>query len=182
MTHDKKSRKNFEVYTAEEFIAAITQHIPDKSFQMVRYYGWYSNKSRGIRRKQGILRPGDEQAAEPEKDIEIIELSDYQPRRIPSKTWRECIKKVYEVNPLLCPRCGGDMRIISFITEPKITRRILEHLDLWVWYGPLPVTHGIFFILTRSSTCHGHVSFSGGEAFSKNSIFNKTVISAFPDN
>ncbi|MCR4322025.1 MAG: DUF5615 family PIN-like protein [Candidatus Brocadiaceae bacterium] len=26
------------------FIAAITQRIPEKSFQMVRYYGWYSNK------------------------------------------------------------------------------------------------------------------------------------------
>ena len=27
----------FQIYTAEEFIAAITQHIPEKSFQMVRY-------------------------------------------------------------------------------------------------------------------------------------------------
>ncbi len=57
MTHGK-NKKNFEVYTAEEFIAAITHHIPEKSFQMVRYYGWYSNKSRGMRLKQGILRPG----------------------------------------------------------------------------------------------------------------------------
>ena len=32
-----------------DFIAAITQHIPDKSFQLVRYYGWYSNKMRGRR-------------------------------------------------------------------------------------------------------------------------------------
>ncbi len=38
-----KNRKNFMVYTAEEFIAAITQHIPKKSFQMSRYYGRYSN-------------------------------------------------------------------------------------------------------------------------------------------
>ena len=52
--------KNFEVYTAEEFVAAITQHIPEKSFQMIRYYGWYSSKTRGIRRKKGIYRPGDE--------------------------------------------------------------------------------------------------------------------------
>jgi hypothetical protein len=29
--------EGFEMFTAEEFIAAITQHIPDKSFQMVRY-------------------------------------------------------------------------------------------------------------------------------------------------
>jgi hypothetical protein len=54
-----KNRKNFEVYKADAFIAAITQHIPQKSFQMVRYYGWYSNKSRGMRLKQGIPRPGD---------------------------------------------------------------------------------------------------------------------------
>ena len=40
---------NFEVFTPCDFIAAITQHIPDKSFQLVRYYGWYSNKMRGRR-------------------------------------------------------------------------------------------------------------------------------------
>lgn len=33
-------------------IAAITPHIPDQSFQLVRYYGWYSNKMRGQRNKR----------------------------------------------------------------------------------------------------------------------------------
>ncbi|MCP4256775.1 MAG: hypothetical protein GY774_04510 [Planctomycetes bacterium] len=32
MTHCK-TKKNFSMYTAEEFIAAVTQHIPEKSFQ-----------------------------------------------------------------------------------------------------------------------------------------------------
>ena len=32
-----KTKRNFEVFSAEEFIAAITQHIPDKGSQMVRY-------------------------------------------------------------------------------------------------------------------------------------------------
>jgi len=86
MTHGNDSKKNFEVYTAEKFIAAITQHIPEKSFQMVRYYGWYSNKPRGIRNKQGIERSSHEPVAD--KDIEIIDVSDYQPPRIPSKSWR----------------------------------------------------------------------------------------------
>ena len=44
---NEKIRRNFEVFTPCDFIAAITQHIPDKSFQLVRYYGWYSNKMRG---------------------------------------------------------------------------------------------------------------------------------------
>jgi len=47
-------------YEAGNFIAAICQHIPEKCFQMLRYFGFYSNKSRGIRRKQGILSPCDE--------------------------------------------------------------------------------------------------------------------------
>lgn len=84
-----------------------------------------------MRKKHGVLRPGDEPVTEPEKDVEIIDVSDYQPRRIPSKTWRECIKKIYEVDPLICPRCGGEMKIISFITDPSVIRHILDHLELW---------------------------------------------------
>ena len=34
-----KIKRNFQVFSACDFIAAITQHIPDKRFQMVRYYG-----------------------------------------------------------------------------------------------------------------------------------------------
>ncbi len=47
-----KIQRNFEVFTPSDFIAAITQHIPEKSFQLVRYYGWYSNKMRGQRDKR----------------------------------------------------------------------------------------------------------------------------------
>ncbi len=35
MTHGKNN-KNFELLPAEEFIARVTQHIPEKGFQMVR--------------------------------------------------------------------------------------------------------------------------------------------------
>ena len=37
-----------------------------------------------------------------------------------------------KVDPLTCPRCGGQMKIISFITDPQVIRQILEHLGLWV--------------------------------------------------
>jgi hypothetical protein len=87
-----------------------------------------ANKSRGLRLKQGICRPGDETI---DTEVEIIDISDYQPKRIASKTWRECIKKIWEADPLLCPKCGGEMKIISFITETKTIRKILEHLGLW---------------------------------------------------
>ncbi len=119
----------------ESYLLALTfLNIPQKSFQMIRYYGWYSNRSRGMRLKQGIQRPGDKS---PESDaaFEIIDVTEYQPKKIPSKTWRECIKKIYEVDPLCCPNCGGEMRIISFITEFAVILQILEHLGLWVIGG-----------------------------------------------
>jgi hypothetical protein len=46
-----KINRNFEVFTSTDFLAAITQHIPDQGAQMVRYYGWYSNKMRGVRER-----------------------------------------------------------------------------------------------------------------------------------
>ena len=41
----------------------ITQHIPGKRFQMVRYYGWYSNKMRSQRRKRAEEEAARELAA-----------------------------------------------------------------------------------------------------------------------
>ena len=58
-------------------------------------------------------------------------LSDYRPKKIPSPQWRECIKKVWEVDPLSCPKCGNEMKIVSFINEVDVIRKILEHLGLW---------------------------------------------------
>lgn len=64
-------------------------------------------------------------------EITILDISDYRSRRIPSPTWRECIKKIWEVDPLECPRCHAEMKIISFINEPQMIEKILRHLDLW---------------------------------------------------
>src|SRR5450759_5879620 len=45
--------------------------------------------------------------------------------------WRstaQLIRRVYEIDPLVCPRCRGVMRVVAFITESRVIRRILEHL------------------------------------------------------
>ncbi len=45
------------------------------------------------------------------------------------RRWRHFIRKLY-ADPLVCPRCGGAMRIISFIDQPAVIEKILRHLDL----------------------------------------------------
>jgi hypothetical protein len=87
---------------------------------MVRYYGFYSNVSRGRRKKENrdALIPS---ILEPDEDSKAYR-----------KNWARLIQKIYEADPLTCPRCQGQMRIISSIEDPEVIRKILEHLGLWL--------------------------------------------------
>ena len=92
---------------------------PNKGEQMVRYYGFYSNKSRGLRKKAGT---DDQVPALIDSDLS---------RKAFRNNWARLIQKIYNVNPLLCAKCWGSMRIISLIDDAQIIKKILKHLDLW---------------------------------------------------
>ena len=59
------------------------------------------------------------------------------PRPGSVSTWAMLIQRVYEVDPLECPCCGGQMKIVSFIErrQADVIERILRHRGLWE--GPL---------------------------------------------
>lgn len=50
------------------------------------------------------------------------------PLRGARRRWAELLRRIYEVDPLTCPACGGAMRILAFLTERAVIDRILEHL------------------------------------------------------
>lgn len=50
--------------------------------------------------------------------------------------WARLIRKVYEADPLECPKCKGPMRVIALIDDPGVIRHILEHLGLWAPEAP----------------------------------------------
>jgi len=47
------------------------------------------------------------------------------------QNWARLIQKIYEVDPLVCPKCQGSMKIISFIENLELIEKILRHLGLW---------------------------------------------------
>ncbi len=93
-----------------KFIARVTSHIPDKGQVTVRYHGLYANAHRGKVRKAS-LGPFPFRMVEEEL------------RPIPAKGWAEMIRKVYEVDPMLCPQCGGKMPVIAFLTDYAVVDR-----------------------------------------------------------
>jgi hypothetical protein len=42
--------------------------------------------------------------------------------------WARLIAKIYEVDPLTCPKCGSEMKVLAVILDPYEIKKILKHL------------------------------------------------------
>ena len=107
----------------------MSLHIPDKGEQLLRYYGWYSNKSRGLRNKDKPESPTITPA--------LNDLTHYQKKcrsawgsACIERSEKRLIRKIYEVDTLLCPRCKHPMKIVAFSEEDSTIQKILKHLGL----------------------------------------------------
>ena len=70
----------------------------------------------------GVAAPGNAATPTPEPEA--------RPKRAAHYLWAVLIARIYEAFPLLCPMCGGQMRIIAFITHSAEIRHILNHIGV----------------------------------------------------
>jgi len=111
-------KRNFQAMPGLQWLELLCKHIPDRNEHMVRYYGGYSSRTRGAEHE----RP----------DMEETEAEVSTPARQAAKAaWAKLIRKIYEVDPLTCPKCGAQMRVIALIEDPAVIERILTWLGLW---------------------------------------------------
>jgi len=123
------ANRNFEIFDPLDFLAAVTSHIPNRGEHLVRYYGYYSSVQRGRRRRQGREK----------LPLGPVPLSDDTASgRAARANWARFIKEVFAADPLVCPDCGGAMRLIAFIEDPRVVRAILVYLLLWDEARPPP--------------------------------------------
>jgi len=104
-----------------EFLALLSSHIPKPYESITRYYGWYSCRTRGERAKKPAQLPTQE------------------PKTKPSSSWAACIKRIYEVNPLECPKCKAQMRIVAFLHDTKEIDKITASLGIPPFQKPDPL-------------------------------------------
>ena len=64
-----------------EIPSSSTTHIPNHGEQMVRYYGFYSNASRGLRQKEN-------------KDALILCVLEPDENKKPNRNWARLIQKI----------------------------------------------------------------------------------------
>ncbi len=90
-------KRNFALFPVMDWIAEITTHIPDKREQLVRYYGAYSNVSRGKRKKEKVE----------EEPTQVTDVAPPPISRELSRRWSHFIQKVYRTYPLFIPSEHG---------------------------------------------------------------------------
>jgi len=85
-----------------------------------RSYGAYCNRARiAAAAKQGES-DGAAQAPSTAEDSDFA--------RETRRTWARILRKIFEAEPLVCS-CGARMRIVSFVTNPRVVDRILRHRE-----------------------------------------------------
>ncbi|MCT2530276.1 hypothetical protein N2382_05330 [SAR92 clade bacterium H921] len=43
--------------------------------------------------------------------------------------WAMLLARIYDVFPLVCPQCGGSMRVLSVVTDIQSVEKILTHIN-----------------------------------------------------
>lgn len=67
-----------------------------------------------------------------------MELQKEAPGKPRYWAWADLMRRAFERDVLACPRCGGRMRLLATIEDPRVIRRILAHLSAVMQYS-LPV-------------------------------------------
>ncbi len=113
--NNRPSSGTHRTYTIMEFMALLAGHIPSPYESLVYYYGIYSSSHRGKERREN-------------RDDQSIEIQETKGTGKASSAWARLIHRIFEVNPLLCIKCGGNMRIVAFITDYQTSKGILKHI------------------------------------------------------
>jgi len=106
-----------------EFLAELSSHIPNVWEQTSRYYGVFAARTRG---------------ATVAKVVSPLPVPQ-EPKPVVSKYWATWIKKIYNVDPLECPKCGGQMKVVAFIHDPREIAAIAKNRGIQPYRAPPPL-------------------------------------------
>ena len=110
--------------SALEFLARWVDHVPERYETRVRYYGAYATRRRVWWRRRGVVL-----VPAPEREPAVPEPGeDWLALRARRRRGAELLRLVFRVEVETCPRGGGAMRIVAFVTAPAGVGRILAHL------------------------------------------------------
>ncbi len=133
--------------TPLELLERLAPLIPPPRMHRHRYHGVLAPNAKLRAAVVAIGRPevegpqGEATGPDPVRDASSGDRP--TPLANPARIrWAVLLARVYGVLPLLCPACGGELKILAFLTDPPVVSRILLHLDLHHLPPPLSPARG----------------------------------------
>ena len=116
------------LFSPRDFISRLVALIPRPRRHLVRYHGVLAPNAS----LRAVIVPGESRQKKrrghaPESEGKPSQL---MPAELPTAplTWAQRLKRVFAIDVLACPRCGGRLRLIADVTEPTVIQKILDHV------------------------------------------------------
>lgn len=109
----------------------VARLIPPARKHVVRYYGALGPRS-PLRGGENAATKGKATSTELESGYSVtvarkIAREAKRAAGAAGRAWAACLRKVFEVDPVKCEKCGGEMKLVAVILEDKELERILAH-------------------------------------------------------
>jgi hypothetical protein len=134
---------SYHEWPAAEFVGRVAALVPHPRKHMVRYYGALGPRS-PLRAAVTAATQGRATSAELEAGygVTLAAKVTREARRAAGaagRAWAACLRKIFEVDPVKCVKCGGEMKLVSVILDDRELDRILAHQG---WPTEFPKTKG----------------------------------------
>jgi hypothetical protein len=117
----RNGRPEILTMTPVDFLRRWGLLMPPPHKNLVHYYGALAPRSR--------IRPL--LAAGAKKEVKrIIAEEGAEKLKNKARSWAACLARVFEVFPLICPKCNLEMKPVAVIFEDKELVRLLTHFNL----------------------------------------------------
>ena len=119
------------IFDPLELMEKLAALVPPPRFHMVRYHGVLAPAAKW--RSQIVPQPAEditEEAVCCAGTDGSRNSESSPPSRRPNDTWARLLRRVFQIDVLGCPRCGGRLRILAAIRSPEAIQRILGCLGL----------------------------------------------------
>ena len=137
-----------------EFVRRVAALIPPPRKHVVRYYGALGPCS-PLRGAVNAATKGRATSEELEAGYPVTLLgraareAGKAARKAASaalRSWAACVRKVFEVDPVRCVKCGGEMKLVAVVLDDGELDRILAHEG---WPVEFPKTRRCWDFLSR---------------------------------
>ena len=111
--------------TQMEFLERLVALVPRPRVHLTRYHGVLGPHYKY--RKLIVPKP----PAKPEQpELGLSSNTASKPKNIKRIPWARLLKRVFNIDIEICPRCAGKLVIIAAIEDPKVIKQILSHMGL----------------------------------------------------